>query len=217
MSGWPVGIYFAALIIGLLLLLWDSRRPTKEVTIVISPLALAVTVSVIAVGFWAYYFYDRSQGPVTWHMGRPEYPIFSMRGGGEGARPLITAFQFSGTNRYDEPIRKVSGKLLSNITGKEYQLYFRVNGKFIKVEETRGIPSLMTFLIIAPITEDQAQFDSLLLPANQFLSQFGDVTLTVNLDDHSSVRRFRQDELTKVIEDFERSLRRSPEPTITAR
>jgi len=211
----PYWGYFVALLVGLSLIYWDRRRAgKKEVTVEISPFALATVASFIALGAWTYYLYDRAQGPITWLMGRPEYPIFSMRGGGD-ARPLITAFQFSGLNRYDVPIGRVTGKLQSNITKKEHSLYFRVNGTLVRVEETHGIPGLIQFMIIAPIADDPAKFDTLQMPADEFLSQFGDVTLSLTYDGHSFERRFRREELAKVIDGFERNLRRDVSPTIT--
>lgn len=216
MSYLPDWFYAVALIVGLVLIWWDFRRPRNAVTVVVTPLAIAGLVTVLALAAWGWYLFDRAQGPIVWTYGDGPHPIFAMRGGGT-ERPLITAFQITGHNRSSGPVN-VNGNLRSNITNESLPLFFRVDGAFVRTDQTNGVPAHADFMIIVPFTDNPTLYDTLLMSTADFLARFGDLTLTVTMDGRRSpyTRRFTPAELEKTIDDFEKSLRTNKiEPRIT--
>jgi hypothetical protein len=167
---------------------------------------------------WGWYFLDRANGPIIWTFGDGPHPIFGMRGG-SSERPFISTLQITGNNRTDEPVSNIDGFLRSNITNKTLPLFFQINGKYVRTIDTNGVPPHADFMIIVPFTDDQAKFETIAIPSDQFLSEYGDLTLSVMFDGRGSpyVRNFPRQELARVIDEFEKSLRDSNQrkPTIT--
>src|SRR6202030_1033234 len=54
LSALPPWFYPLALVVGLLLIWFDARRPRREITVVFTPFAIAAAASIFAVGAWAY-------------------------------------------------------------------------------------------------------------------------------------------------------------------
>jgi hypothetical protein len=198
---------------------WDSRSPQKEkIEIVISPLMLAVLLTACALGAWGWFLFDRAKGPIIWTFGDGPHPIFAMRGGGS-ERPLISALQLAGTNRSDNPISNIDGYLRSNITNKKLDLFFHIDGKYIKTIDTNGIPPHADFVIFSPFTEDKTKLETISMPTDKFLAEFGDMTLSLTFDGNVKpyIRNFSYTELSSVIAGFEKSIRESgkQKPIIT--
>jgi hypothetical protein len=208
---WFAGLGLIAILVAV------ARRPNKEIIRVISPLTLAVVATILATGAWGWVLFDRAKGPIIWTFGDGPHPIFGMRGGG-AERPLISTFQLTGNNRSDEPISNIDGFLRSNITNKKLPLFFQINGKYVRTIDTNGVPPHADFMIVVPFTDDQAKFETITIPSDQFLSEYGNLTLSVTFEGRGSpyIRNFPRGELAGVIDEFEKSLRESilQKPTI---
>jgi hypothetical protein len=105
----PPWAVLVAVILPIGLIGWDFFRERKEIMIVITPLALALTFTVLAIGGWAWFALDRAQGPVNWilDVGSPIDWQRTPNG------PLwIIGFQIKGRNRWNEQILPSS---LSNL------------------------------------------------------------------------------------------------------
>ncbi|MCE9650249.1 MAG: hypothetical protein K8R18_11570 [Parvibaculum sp.] len=188
---------------------WLLRKMTPYlVAVVITGLFFSAAVGT--------YLWNFSRGPIIWTFGDGPHPIFGMQGGG-GGLPLIWQLQFTGTNRSDEPIARIDGYVRSNLTNKQIPLYFQIKGQFVKTSETFGIPPRTDFVLIAPIaghSPDTARKEA--IRSDQFLSEYGDITLAVTFDGRGSpfVRHFKRDELARFFDEFTNSLQPLPQPAI---
>jgi hypothetical protein len=170
----------AAIIIALYHQLSSILVPTKghdsDKSIGVGSLA-----TILATGVWGWFLFDHANGPIIWMIGDGPHPIFGMRGGGS-EHPFISKLQISGNNRSDEPVSNVDGFLRSNITNKKLPLFFQINGKYVRTIDTNGVPPHADFMIVVPFTDDQAKFETITIPSDQFLSEYGDLTLSVTFD-----------------------------------
>lgn len=158
------------------------------------------------VGCAAWYFWPSSSSPIVWTFGDGPHPVLGMRGGGD-ARPLISRLQITGTNSSDSPLMGIDGYVRSNVTNREYPLYFQSNGRFIRTIDTNGVPPHTDFMIIAPFADDPEKFEALQIPATKFMAEFGDLTLSIHWDGGQYTHHFPRAELEGAIDNFERSLR----------
>jgi hypothetical protein len=134
----PPWFYPVALIAGIVLIWWDSKRAKREITVSISPLAAALFVTVLALGVWGWFFYDRSRGPIiwTWDVNLP------ISIGRSGDFIGVYAFQMKGFNRSDEPITNINTFVRSNITGDVQPLTFTIKGQQIQPDKVTVPPEV---------------------------------------------------------------------------
>jgi hypothetical protein len=118
-SAW---VYPVAFLVGLLLIWWDTRRKRREIVIDVSPIMVALIFSTAFIAAWAWFFYDRAQGPIVWHPWGISTPI-TLNGGGDRA-PFVFAFYFMGMNRSDAPVEPTRAYVKSDLNNKTLELNF---------------------------------------------------------------------------------------------
>jgi hypothetical protein len=186
----PPWFYPVALFAGIGLIWWDSKRPTREITVSISPLATAVVVTLLALGTWGWFFYDRSRGPIiwTWNENNP------LSIGRSGDVYGIYAFSFTGFNRSNEPISKIKAFIQSKITGEVTPLGFAA-GQLIPAEKVVIPPEVKFFLhAVLPGAKDGAgiSFDN-------FRKDFSRFTFSFEYEGGKFVKTFDEAEVNQVI------------------
>jgi hypothetical protein len=209
--------FYALLVLaGIGFIWWDRYRGKKEISVTITPMLASIILTVCALTAWGWFFYDRAKGPIIWTFGDGPHPLFDMRGDGNG-RVMVHRFQFTGTNRSDQPIMNVDGSLRSNLTNEEIPLFFDESGQYFRAIDTRGIPARHNFMLIAPFSHGPAPQDfSLTISNAELLDRFGDATLTVTFDGAGSpfTRRFTREELAAPIDEYLRSTQGKSPPRI---
>jgi hypothetical protein len=185
----PPWFYPVALIAGIGLIWWDSKRPKREITVSISPLVAALFVTVLALGTWGWFFYDRSRGPImwTWDVNLP----ISL--GRSGDFIGVYAFQMKGLNRSDEPITDIKTFVRSNVTGDVMPLKFTIKGQQVDSDKVTVPPEVSFYLLaVIPKEGNGISFD-------EFKNRFGSFTFTFDYNGGSFIRKFSSGDVEKIL------------------
>lgn len=190
----PLWFYPLALVVGVLLLWWDSRRTKREVTIEITPLAAAAVATILAAGCWGWFAYDRWRGPIEWNFNVGS-PVTWQKV--EGHPLWIGGFQVMGRNRWDEPVLPIEAYIRSEINGHVEPLLLDGGAGYGPVGKV-AIPGNVAFTLRAPLHPTPPQAQGQLL-VGDFLKTYGRFTLVFKYEGGQSVRRFSEDDVSKII------------------
>ena len=185
----PPWFYPVALIGGIVLIWWDSKRPKREITVSVSPLAAALFVTVLALGAWSWFFYDRSRGPIiwTWDVNLP----ISL--GRSGDFIGVYAFQMKGFNRSDEPLTDIKTSVRSNVTDDVLPLQFTIKGQQVEPDKVI-IPPEVSFYLLAVIPKGGNG-----ISFEEFKSRFASFTFTFDYGGGSFVRKFSDRDVDRIL------------------
>lgn len=173
----PSWFYLVALIVGLGLIWWDTRRPWKEITVSISPLAAALVISALALGAWGWFFYDRSRGPIVWVTSTGS-PIGFQKA--VGAPLLVSGFYLIGNNKTDRPVTFKDAYLRSDNTDQTVRFKIGVPGEDITPEEATLQPLGNINMYGRYPAPDAEQVG---ISIDRFRSEFGRFTFHVEYSD----------------------------------
>jgi len=146
---------------------------------------------------------------ITWDL----HHVIGMSGGG-GQDVWVNGFQLHGKNNLDRPILHMSGVWRSDVTNEELPVVFDVDNKFVKPEDTNGIPRNADFNIYStPIPASDPPREG--ISATRFLRDYASVTLDLTYDGKKFVHHFTNDEIWRQIEAFRRISLPAPSPSTT--
>jgi hypothetical protein len=210
LSSIPFWFYPVALVAGIILIWADSKRQTREITVSISPLVLALVLSAIAIGAWAYYFYDRAQGPIVWNFDEGGSPIaWSNTNGGP---PYFSAFQIQGFNRSDDPVTATVAYIKSNLTVAEVPMMFASD---IPIASGVIQPHARFTLVSEPGQWRNPPLGS--ADSSVIKREFGSFTFVFKSPQKNYEIRFEERDFDKIVARAARELMRPPQPTVVQR
>ncbi len=148
----------------------------------------------------------RSQSDITWNFDTKEaqFAFLGMQTiPGVVSEPLINGFQAHGKSNLDEPILHFSGFLRSDTTNETFPIVLARDNKFLRPEETLGIPRKSEFDLYAKLPSNHPEgYAGDGMNASTFLRQYPELTFVFQYDEKKYVKHFSKKDIWTAVENF---------------
>lgn len=119
------------------------------------------------------------------------------------SEPLITGFQAHGKNNLDEPIVHFSGFIRSDTSNETFPILLARDNKFLRPEETLGIPRKAEFDLHAKLPSNHPErYSGEGMNASAFLRQYTELTFVFEYDEKKYDEHFSKKGIWAAVENF---------------
>lgn len=133
-----------------------------------------------------------------------------------GSETKVLSFQAEGRNISDESIKYVFGLIRSDITNREFKIYFNIEGMLFDPNDTYGIPPKSTFQISSePFYSDESLSTG--INESKFINDFSSFTFEFNYDGVKYKKKFTRNDIDQNLAWFKNTIepQKSATPRVT--
>lgn len=149
---------------------------------------------------------SQSTNDITWNFEKEEgrFAFLAMQTvPGVVSEPLIIGFQAHGKNNLEDPIIHFSGFIRSDTTNETFPIFLARDNRFLRPEETLGIPRKAEFDLHATFPSNHPErYSGEGMNASAFLRQYPELTFVFEYEGKKYTKHFDKKDIWAAVENF---------------